>query len=107
MPELLTRAQCEAIFNQVTDAARALGVTDVEAMMGAGASALTRFANNAIHQNMAERTAYLSVRAQMGGRTARATTNALDREAIRRVVEEAVTITRLQEPDPELLPMAG
>ena len=106
MPELLSFAQCREIFEQVADAARSLGVNDVEALMGAGASALTRFANNAIHQNVAERTGYLSVRALMDGRTARASTNALDRDAIRKVVEQAVAITRLQEPDPDLPPLA-
>jgi PmbA protein len=106
MPELLPLAQCEAIFSHVTDAARALGVKDVEATMGAGAHALTRFANNTIHQNVAERTGYLSVRALLDGRTARATTNALDAGSIRAVVEQAVAIARLQEPDPDLLPLA-
>src|SRR5690242_6278684 len=106
MPELLTRAECGKIFEQVVDAARRWGVKDVEAMMGAGAGALTRFANNTIHQNVAERTGYLSVRALIDGRTARATTNALDAASIRAVVEQAVAITRLQEPDPDLLPLA-
>src|SRR5215469_4284281 len=106
MPELLTAEQCEAIFGQVADAARSLGVKDVEVLMGAGTSALTRFANNTIHQNVAEHTSYLSVRALVDGRTARATTNEFDAESIRRVVEEAVTIARLEEPDPDLLPLA-
>src|SRR5260370_31669769 len=107
MPELLTLAQCETIFGQVGDAARALGVDNVEGTMGAGGSAQTRFANNTIHQNVAERTGYLSVRALLDGRTARATTNALDAGAIRAVVEQAVAIARLQEPDPDLLPLAA
>jgi predicted Zn-dependent protease len=106
MPELLTAEQCEAIFGQVAGAARSLGVKDVEVLMGAGTSALTRFANNTIHQNVAERNSYLSVRALVDGRTARATTNEFDAESIRRVVEEAVTIARLEEPDPDLLPLA-
>ena len=72
----------------------------------AGTSALTRFANNAIHQNVAERSSQLSVRVQIDGRTARATTNRLDDASIRQVVEEAVALTRLQEPDPALLPLA-
>jgi PmbA protein len=104
--ELLSPARCESIFDQVTDAARQMGVDDVETLMAAGSSALTRFANNAIHQNVADRSGYLSVRVLMDGRTARASTNILDEESIRRVVEEAVAITRLQEPDAGLLPLA-
>jgi predicted Zn-dependent protease len=97
-------ARCQAIFGRVVDAARALGVADAEAIVTAESSALTRFANNAISQNVAERSANLSVRVQIDGRTARATTNRLDDDSIRQVVEESVALTKLQEPDPALLP---
>ena len=50
--------------------------------------------------------AHLSVRPVIDGRTARATTNRLDRDGIRDVVEEAIAITRLTEPDADLLPLA-
>ena len=96
----------EAVFGQVVDAARAQGVTEVEAILGSDSSALTRFANNAIHQNVSERNTLLSVRAVIGGRTARASTNRLDRERIRGVVEQAIAITRLTGSDPELQPLA-
>jgi predicted Zn-dependent protease len=96
----------DAIFEQVVDAARALGVTEVEAIESFQSEALTRFANNAIHQNVAERSSHLSVRAIVDGRTARASTNRLDREAIREVVSQAVWLARAGEPDPDLLPLA-
>jgi PmbA protein len=99
-------ARCQAIFDRVLRAARGLGAPDAEAIIAAGNSALTRFANNAIHQNVAERSGQLSVRVQMDGRTARATTNRLDDASIQQVVEEAVALTKLQEPDPDMLPMA-
>ncbi len=99
-------AECQALFGRVLSAARALGAADAEATIMAGAGALTRFANNAIHQNVAERSGQLSVRVQMEGRTARATTNRLEEASIREVVEEAVGLTRLQEPDADLPPMA-
>ncbi|MGA2592858.1 MAG: TldD/PmbA family protein [Bryobacteraceae bacterium] len=104
--ELLPRARCEEVFGRVTAEARAFGFVDVEAIIAAGSSALTRFANNAIHQNVAERSANLSVRVQTDGRTARATTNRLDEASIRQVVEEAAALTKLQEPDADLLPLA-
>ena len=95
------------LFGQVVDAARAQGVAEVEAIFSDETQALTRFANNTIHQNVAERATHLSVRPVIDGRTARAGTNRLDRDAIRRVVEEAIAIARLTEPDPELPPLAG
>lgn len=98
--------RCEDIFGQAERHARSLGVPELEALIGFQASALTRFANNAIHQNVAEQTGHLSLRVVLDGRTARASTNRLDGESIRRTVEEAIAITRLQEPDPELLPLA-
>jgi PmbA protein len=94
------------LFEQVLSAARALGVTQVEAIVSQETQALTRFANNAIHQNVAERSTQLSVRPVIEGRTARATTNRLDAEGIRAVVAEAIAITRLTEPDADLLPLA-
>ncbi|HWQ52809.1 MAG TPA: TldD/PmbA family protein [Bryobacteraceae bacterium] len=103
---LLTRARAETVFALIADAARSLGIRDVEALVGAGTSALTRFANNAIHQNVAERNSFVSVRLQVEGRTARASTNRVDDASLRNVVEEAAAITRLQQPDPDLLPLA-
>jgi predicted Zn-dependent protease len=97
----------ETIFGQVVAAARALGVTEIEAMVAGCDEALTRFANNAIHQNVAERTTQLSVRPVIDGRTARASTNRLSRDAIREVVAEAIAITKLTEPDPDLPPLAS
>jgi predicted Zn-dependent protease len=94
------------LFQQVLDAARALGVTDVEAIFTTQVEALTRFANNTIHQNVAERASSLNIRPVIDGRTARASTNRFDAASIRAAVEEAVAITRLTEPDPELLPLA-
>ena len=104
--ELLTRSECQEIFDRVLRAARALGAEDVEATLGATESALTRFAENAIHQNVSERRRVLSVRTVVDRRTARSSTNRFDEASLRVVVEDALAITRSTEPDPELLPMA-
>jgi PmbA protein len=101
------RDNAEAIFAQVVAAARALGVSEIEAIVAGSDEALTRFANNSIHQNVAERTTHLSVRPVIDGRTARASTNRLSRDAIREVVAEAIAITKLTEPDPDLPPLAS
>lgn len=103
---LLSRERAESIFGRVMDAARRLGIRDVEAIIGAGASALTRFANNRIHQNVAERSSLVSVRVLVDGRTARASTNRLDEASLGDAVERASVLARLQQPDPDLLPLA-
>jgi len=104
--EELGRERCEALFSEAADYARARGVREIEAIIAGGEHALTRFANNRIHQNVAERAVHLSVRPVIDGRTARASTNRLDSTGIREVVEAAISITRLTESDPELLPLA-
>jgi len=96
----------EAIFEQVAAAAKSQGVADVEAIVASHREALTRFANNIIHQNVAEAGRHLSVRAMVDGRTARASTNRLDRDSIRDAVAQAIALTRASQPDPDLLPLA-
>ena len=102
----LDLAGCRNLFDQVAEAARGMGVSEIEAIIAGETSALTRFANNGIHQNMAEHGMHLSVRPIVDGRTARAFTNRLDAASIRNVVEQSIAITRLTEPDPNLLPLA-
>ncbi|MGH9482905.1 MAG: TldD/PmbA family protein [Terriglobales bacterium] len=68
---------------------------------------LTRFANNAIHQHVADAGLALSVRTQWQQRTARATTHRLDAIGVRQAAERALGLTRSQAEDPDLLPMAS
>jgi PmbA protein len=64
-------------------------------------SALTRFANNYIHQNVAESNHELRVRAVVGKRVGVATTNRLDDDSLRSVAEQALAIAQLQPENPE------
>ena len=80
---------------------------ETEVDVGSGTDALTRFANNTIHQNVAEHTLGISVRAVVDGRTARATTNKTDDESLRRAVAAAATLARNQPRNPDLLPLIG
>ncbi|HEY6185934.1 MAG TPA: TldD/PmbA family protein [Terriglobales bacterium] len=80
---------------------------EIELFIYGGHSALTRFANNTIHQNVAEDNVGISVRTVFSGRTARATTNKLDDESLRRVVRSSESLAKVQHPDPDLLPMSS
>ena len=73
--------------------------------LGAGTSALTRFANNRIHQNVAEEGAGLEVRAFLGQRTGIATGNDLSDSGVRDTVARATELARLAEPDEKLGPL--
>jgi PmbA protein len=98
---MLTRQQADSLFAIVLKYSTA---DETEAMITSTSYALTRFANNTIHQNMAEEGVNLSVRAVADLRTARASTNKLDEHSIRQVCEAALALARLQPPDPEMLP---
>jgi PmbA protein len=103
--EMLSQRECRELFGAVQQAATSLGVSDVEALLGAHCAALTRFANNTIHQNVAEQDRWLSVRVAQDQKTARATTNRFDPDSIRRAVEQALALARSSAPNPELLPL--
>ena len=72
-----------------------------EVVYNATESALTRFATNHIHQNMAESDHDLRIRAVVGKKVGVATTNRLDDESLRRTAEQALEIARLQPENPE------
>ena len=103
---ILSFEECRRLFEDVQRAAKSFGVSDVEALIAGHREALTRFANNTIHQNVAEQAQWLSVRVLLDHKTARATTNRFDADSIRSVVEQAIALTKSVAPDPELLPLA-
>jgi len=97
---MLTFDQAADIFSRIRKYATA---DEVECLFYGGHSALTRFANNTIHQNVAEENFGVSVRTVFGARTARATTNAFDDQGLRRVVEASESLARVQQEDSDLL----
>ena len=101
---MLDPQRCQEIFEKVSKFSDA---DETEALIEGGVHELTRFANNTIHQNVAEQDYVLSVRTVYGGRTSRATTNKFDDDSIRRVVAASATVARQQQPDPDLPPLPG
>ena len=99
---MLNQDQAADLFDRIKKHSTA---DEVEVLFAGGKSALTRFANNIIHQNVAEENYVVSVRTAFGGRTARATTNKLDDESLRRAVQSSERLAKVQHPDSDLLPM--
>ncbi len=99
---MLTREQAGEIFDRIRKLSSA---DETEVLFSGGKFALTRFANNTIHQNVAEENYTVSVRTAFGGRTARAFTNKFDDGSLRQVVESSEKLAKVQHPDPDLLPM--
>ncbi len=100
----VSRDEARGVLDRVREAATA---DEFEAWLGGGAHALTRFAENTIHQNVAHRSLWLTVRAAFGKRTARLDTNRLDPDGIRACVERAERLARVAPEDPELLPVVA
>jgi predicted Zn-dependent protease len=69
---------------------------------GQGTSALTRFANSRIHQNLASDDDHVRLRVVVDdGRIAQATTTRLDPDGLERLVEGTIAAARLCPPDPD------
>ncbi|HLK04122.1 MAG TPA: TldD/PmbA family protein [Candidatus Acidoferrum sp.] len=83
------------------------GAEETEVHVDETVDALTRFANNGIHQNVAEHGLTVSVRTVLDGKTARVSTNKLDEDSLRAAVESALSLAQSQPKAPHLLPMLG
>jgi len=101
---MLTRDKVQDTFDRIRKFATA---DEIELLVAGGRNALTRFANNTIHQNVAEENYQLSIRTAFGRKTGRATTNKFDDESVRRCVQASEALARVQQEDPDLLPVAG
>lgn len=99
---MMTKEHANDIFERIRKLSSA---DEIEAHFSGGRFALTRFANNTIHQNVAEENHVLSLRTVFSGRTARAITNRFDDESLRQVVKSSEALARVQHSDPDLLPM--
>ncbi len=78
-----------------------------EAVVTSGDSALTRFAGNRIHQNVAESDTQLTIRAVLGKRTGVAATNVLDDDSLARCAAAAVEAARHAPEDPDFPGLPG
>src|SRR4249919_1836530 len=85
----------------LADAALALvmrdDVTEAEALVTSEDSALTRFANSEIHQNVAETNVAINLRVVVGKRVGVASSGRTDAEGLRRLAENAAAIARVVE----------
>ncbi len=81
--------------------------TQTEVLFFGTDRSLTRFANNFIHQNVAETNTAVSVRAVLGNKIGVASTNKIDDEALRDVVNRAIEIASVQPENPEFKSLPG
>ncbi|MGB8476991.1 MAG: TldD/PmbA family protein [Candidatus Acidiferrum sp.] len=105
--QLLPERELRRITDTVLRLAKSTGADETEVQVDDIAESLTRFANNAIHQNVAERGLNVSIRTVVDSRTARATTNRVDEDSLRAAIEASLSLAHSQPKDPQLLKMPG
>ena len=93
------------IVENVLRLAKLAGAGEAEVHIDETTDALTRFANNEIHQNVAEQGLTISIRTATDWRTARATTNRTDEDSLRGAIEASLSLAHSQPRDPRSLPM--
>jgi PmbA protein len=105
--QLFPERELQKIIDTVLRLAKSTGAEETEVHVDETADSLTRFANNAIHQNVAEHGLNVSIRTVVDSRTARATTNRVDEDSLRAAIEASLSLAHSQPKDPHLLPLPG
>ena len=90
-----------ALAGRVVELVRRLAgpETQAEVVAAHAAEALTRFANSAIHQNVADATTTVRLRLHLDGRTASGSTTRTDSDGLQALVERTIAAARLSPPD--------
>jgi predicted Zn-dependent protease len=104
---LFPERELREIVERVLRLAKSTEADETEVHVDEADESLTRFANNAIHQNVAEHGLTVSVRTVVDGRTARATTNRVDEDSLRGAIDASLSLAHSQPKDPRLLPVPG
>jgi PmbA protein len=104
-PVLMAEREMRTIVDDVLRLAKGTDAEETEVQVDEVDEALTRFANNSIHQNVAEHGLTVSVRTVIDGRTARATTNRVDEDSLRGAIDASLSLAQSQPKNPKLLPM--
>jgi PmbA protein len=103
--KLLPERELHRIVDTVLRLSRSSDAEQTEVHVDEVADNLTRFANNGIHQNVAEQGLTVSIRTVVDGRTARATTNRIEEDSLRATIEASLSLAHSQPKDPRVLPM--
>lgn len=104
---LMAERETQKLIGTIFALGKKSGADEMEVHLEENAEYLTRFANNAIHQNVAEHGLTISIRTILEGRTARVTTNRVDEDSLRGAIDAALSLAHSQPRDPRLLPLPG
>ncbi len=99
----------ERIFETLQEILASAQADQTEAIFIGSQRGLTRFTNNSVHQNVAERDTDVTFRVALGKKIGVASTNSLNKEELREALKEAVEIAKHQVETPHFssLPSPG
>jgi len=98
---ILSETEAKAILEKVINYSTS---DEVVAILSGGSRALSRFANNAITQNVDQRNIALSVTVAFGNSEGSSTINKFDDDSLKGVIKKAESIARLLPANPEHMP---
>jgi predicted Zn-dependent protease len=101
---LLGERELQRMAREVLSATAA---DQAEVAISSGSSALTRFANNYIHQNVQETSVNVRVRAVLGKKIGVASIDSSSPEGLRSVAQRAVELARLQQDNDDFVSLPG
>ena len=100
---MLTKTEAQNLCQKVL---KRSGTNDAELILMVEEDALTRFANNTIHQNVAELNLRLTLRMLAGKRSGLATTNLTDESSLDELAARALVNAETSPEDPEFIGLA-
>ena len=98
---MITTAQARELAHGAVETALAAGALEAEALVFGNETALTRFANDRVHQNVANEDVQVQVRAVIDARIGVASTNRSGADGVRACCERAVDAARHSPADPD------
>jgi predicted Zn-dependent protease len=101
---MYSEPEIKEIFNKIFSLSKAEGT---EILYSGFNRSLTRYANNQIHQNVAEVGQDLSIRTMVGRKSGRVSINKTDDQSLKDAVGRAIAMAKSQEDDPNFVPLPG
>lgn len=93
-------------FKKVANKIFSISTADeTEILLFKSKHALTRYAENYIHQNVSNQSTHLRIRTIFGKKTATASTDSFSEDALKQTLDNAISATKLQKDNPKLLPL--
>ena len=101
---MIGREKCLRLLKRVIQESSA---DQTEALLLTEDSSLTRFAQSAVHQHVAERNGILILRVALGRRIAVVTTNILEPRSVKSSLQKAIALAKIQPPNEEFKSFPG